>query len=332
MRLKNIHSNYRRCTFSLIFIFVIPTFYFLLKTPSDPILELSDKRSTYSILLKILLNSNQTLCSSRAASRGTDQRIISISIFGPKENEIFADDNFSQMITPLLDEAKSLFPSWIVRLYADQSAVNRLNLMNLTQSVANLDVCNVNRLPILGDVGEYLSGKLWRFLPTLDPTVAIISSRDLDSPLVEREAAVVDEFMKSNYTFLSLRDHPAHLTPILGGLWTAYISRDRSLFLRLFSVLLDQTKVQRYQLANDQLLLRELVWPYVKHRTLAFDSYSCGKYKAQDERPFPTQRIIRGCHLGCIRPCCENDNEDITSHHICPVKCRPKNHQDWLYC
>lgn len=330
--LYNFCSDYKRYALIFVFLFVIPTFYFVSNSPSDHLLDLTDKQTICPTLIEILSNANKTLCSSQAARRGPNQRIISLSIFGPKENKIFVDDNFHRLMNPFLAEAKSLFPSWIIRLYADESAIHRLNLMNLTKSATNIDICNVNELPILGNVGEYLSGKLWRFLPALDPTVEIVSSRDLDSPLIEREVAVIEQFIKSKYIFLSLRDHPLHLIEILGGLWSAYISRDRSLFVRLFSVLLDKTKVQRYTLAKDQLFLKEIVWPYVKNRTLAFDSYTCGKYGAKDERPFPTQRITRECHLGCVRPCCEKGSKNIVFKSPCPVKCRPKDHQDWLYC
>ncbi|CAF4730767.1 unnamed protein product, partial [Rotaria magnacalcarata] len=79
--------------------------------------------------------------------------------------------------------------------------------------------------------GEYLSGKLWRFLPALDPMVDFVSSRDLDSPLTKREQIVVEEFVNSSHLFLTIRDHPFHGIPILGGLWTSALHRNRLLFL-----------------------------------------------------------------------------------------------------
>jgi len=161
--------------------------------------------------------------------------------------------------------------------------------------------------------------------------VDIISSRDLDSPLTEREQIVIEEFLKSNYLFLTIRDHPLHGVPILGGLWTSALYRNRLLFLHLFSILLDTYQIKQYFLSHDQTLLGNLIWPKVKEQSLVFDSYTCSFIVEGNQRPFPTQRPSRDCHLGCIRPCCQNSSKIILIEP-CPEKCRPKNHLDWLYC
>lgn len=322
--------DHRRHTLLLVlFLFTIPLFYVI--SNSSVALMKFDDFDVCSRLMHILSNSNRTLCSDRADRRGNKQRVIGLAIFGPKENPMFIDAKFSHLILPLIDEAKALFPSWTIRLYSDEDTINRLNLRNLSNISTNIDVCNVNRLPILGNVGEYLPGKLWRFLPALDPMVDFTSSRDLDSPLTEREQVVVEQFVDSSYLFLSLRDHPQHGFPILGGLWTAAQYRDRLLFLRLFSVLLDRTRVHRYALSNDQKLLMELVWPLVRDQTLSFDSYTCRYFNQGDLRPYPTQRLSKDCHLGCIRPCCQNSSSSGLTEP-CPKRCRPKNHMDWSFC
>jgi hypothetical protein len=38
-----------------------------------------------------------------------------------------------------------------------------------------------------------------------------MASRDLDSPLTQRERAAVNEWLSSNLTFHSMRDHPYHV-------------------------------------------------------------------------------------------------------------------------
>ena len=72
----------------------------------------------------------------------------------------------------------------------------------------------------------YLSGdiirknaKIWRFLPLGDPTVSMFAVRDSDSRLSFREKAAVDEWINSTLPFHAMRDHPAHWSPILAGLW-----------------------------------------------------------------------------------------------------------------
>ena len=313
----------------ILMLFIMPTFYFIHSpTPELPAVEQTD---ICSKLLEVLYNSNRSLCSRQADQRGNHQRIISIAIFGPQENPMFVDEKFAQLIYPFINEAQTLFPSWTIRLYADEKSIERLNLNNLTHFASNIDICNVNALPVVGNLGEYLSGKLWRFIPALDPTVDFVSSRDLDSPLIERERLIIKQFLRSNYLFLTIRDHPLHGIPILGGLWTSALSRNRLLFLHLFSILLDKNKVKRYALSHDQTLLTELVWPKIKEQALVFDSYTCEQWPHKNWRPFPSQRPSRECHLGCVRPCCQNST-NIVCKKPCPEQCRPKNHPDWIYC
>lgn len=320
----------RNFIFTIFLLFTIPLFYVVSNSSVQN--SKNDALDICSDLIRVLSNSNRTLCSSDADRRGNRQRVISLTIFGPKENPMFVDSKFSHLIFSLIDEAENFFPQWTIRLYSDDLTINRLNLKNLSNFSTKIDVCNVNRLPILGDVGEFLAGKLWRFLPVLDPMVDFTSSRDLDSPLTEREQIVVEKFVNSSFLFLSLRDHPLHGIPILGGLWTAAQYRNRLLFYRLFSVLLDRIKVQRYTLSNDQTFLSEIVWPKVKDQTLAFDSFTCGDFKHYGtQRPFPTQRPSVDCHLGCVRPCCQNSSRVILPKQ-CPKECRPVNHFDWIYC
>jgi hypothetical protein len=323
------YNNRRYALLCIIFLFTIPTIYFISYAPLE--LHIIDDVDICSKLLDILYNSNISLCSKQADRRGNKQRIISLALFGPKENPIFIDEKFSQLINPFINEAQLLFPSWTIRLYADKLTIKRLNLKNLSRSASNIDICNVNQLPIIGNVGEYLSGKLWRFLPALDPMVDIISSRDLDSPLTIREQVLIEQFLNSSYLFLTIRDHPLHGIPILGGLWTSALYRNRVLFLRLFSILLDKNKVKYYSLSRDQTLLNDLIWPKIKDQTLAFDSYTCEQFNEGHQYPFPIQRSSRDCHLGCVRPCCQNSSTIILTEP-CPEKCRPINHPDWMYC
>ena len=313
----------------ILFVIIVPTFYLMTMSRFDQ--TSADEPHICAKLIDIIYNSNRTLCSVDADRRGKKQRIIALSVFGPKENPMFADSKFTGLITPFLDEAQSLFPTWTVRVYSDNATIHRLNLGNLSRLSSNVDVCNVNQLPIIGNVGEYLSGKLWRFLPALDPMVDFTSSRDLDSPLSERERVVVEEFVQSSHIFLAMRDHPLHGISILGGLWTAAQDRDRLLFLRIFSILLDRNRAQRYSLIKDQYLLNEIVWPKVKDRTLSYDSYTCLNFRVGDYRPFPTQRPESYCHLGCVRPCCLNSTKS-SMPKPCPKQCRPKQHRDWKFC
>ena len=63
---------------------------------------------------------------------------------------------------------------------------------------------------------------LWRFIPMIDPTVAVMASRDLDSRLTSRETAAVNQWLEeTRFPFHVMRDNPHHGTEILGGMWGA---------------------------------------------------------------------------------------------------------------
>ena len=49
-------------------------------------------------------------------------------------------------------------------------------------------------------------------------------SRDLDSRFGKREAAAVEEWLQSGAAVHTMRDHPQHGVPLLGGLWGARIT------------------------------------------------------------------------------------------------------------
>ena len=72
----------------------------------------------------------------------------------------------------------------------------------------------------------------------------------------------------------------------------------------------------------DQHILNQYIWPKVENDSLQHDSYTCDLFP--NTKPFPTKR--KKYFVGCVRDCW------VFKDEICPEKCRPINHQDWLYC
>ncbi|CAF1463214.1 unnamed protein product, partial [Didymodactylos carnosus] len=206
-----------------------------------------------------------------------------------------------------------------------------IHIKNLTKTYSNIDLCDVKNLPIIGDVSTYMPGKIWRFIPTLDPFVDYVSSRDVDSPLTTREQVAVQQFLTSGKLFHVIRDHPMHGVPILGGLWTTANGKNRVFILKLFKVLLNQEKIRNYPKTHDQTFLEKLIWPHISSFALIHDSFTCHKFRRGQLVPFPTQRPSLDCHVGCVRPCCQNKSISTIKQH-CPARCRPVQHQDWIYC
>ena len=108
----------------------------------------------------------------------------------------------------------------------------------------------------LGNVTE-LYPMNWRFLPTIDWQVGLFMSRDLDSLISKREVAAVEEWLYSPKSFHMMRDHPQHLSEIMGGLWGLKV-RKMERFLMVNSFILGSQDSVLYGLLqghNDQFFM-----------------------------------------------------------------------------
>lgn len=94
---------------------------------------------------------------------------------------------------------------WILRVYHDEKFLSSSYIDHIQSNYLFVDFCNITWFNL-----SYLPPKIWRFLPAIDPSVSIMASRDLDSPLFRRERIAIDEWLQSKLTFHSMRDHPFH--------------------------------------------------------------------------------------------------------------------------
>ena len=165
-----------------------------------------------------ILDKEYSLCSIRSARRGPHQRVIGVSAYlSYKDNSKL----LSQMKTFLfeyIDEAKEKYPDWIIRVYYYSLNITKEEIFHIEEDYPNVDFCHSITIPGYGNVLHWLPGKLQRFLPLVDPLVDMYMSRDIDSPILERETTVVQLWLKSKKTIHIIRDHPEHNVPILGGL------------------------------------------------------------------------------------------------------------------
>ena len=144
----------------------------------------------------------------------------------------------------------------------------------------HVDFCDVHDLPSIGDLNKkFPIGRFWRFQvekslqselieTTLtqalgDPTVEMFGSRDVDSYLMPREKAAVDEWMRKAFKqFHIMRDGPFHITTILAGLWGANNYHNLKKALNIRKRLLD-VPVRHWKF-YDQAVLHKRVWPAVR--------------------------------------------------------------------
>lgn len=163
---------------------------------------------------------------------------------------------------------KTIYPGWIARFYVGSSTSPAVSKQLLK---AGAEVVN---MPEQGD----WRGMFWRFYPAGEPDVDVMLSRDTDSRLNMREKVAVDAWLATDSPFHIMRDHPAHKTEILGGMWGA-----RGGFLTEIKQLIDgYVKGDFWQV--DQNFLREHIYPRVRNAAVVHDEFF-------ENKPFPTPRI-----------------------------------------
>jgi hypothetical protein len=169
----------RRCVLLVVVAFFICLgLLFLEPTNSEQFVH--DQR--ISQLLR--LGRNKSFCSERAARRGLDQHVLSVSAYESNDRVELLTNTTWNFITIFVREAKKLYPTWIVRVYHyNLRNKTKVDFDELESSYDNLDFCQVDNLPVLGDMRNKLPGKMQRFLP---------ASMSHESPSSERGQAIVN--------------------------------------------------------------------------------------------------------------------------------------------
>jgi len=118
-----------------------------------------------------------------------------------------------------------------------------------------------------------------RFLAIDDPTVAVMICRDLDSRFHVRELLAVNQWLSSTYHVHSMRDHPLHKRPLMGGMWGVKRGWGHNMTDLFRQVLRDfrDTDISTNSGFNgntgyDQEFLASYVWPLVRTDTFTHDS------------------------------------------------------------
>eukprot|EP00095_Tigriopus_kingsejongensis_P005425 maker-scaffold576_size132709-snap-gene-0.17 protein:Tk05425 transcript:maker-scaffold576_size132709-snap-gene-0.17-mRNA-1 annotation:"hypothetical protein DAPPUDRAFT_96285" len=235
---------------------------------------------------------DNTTCDTSTWIRGPHQNVIGFSYFEhPNKAAKAQSRKYLQGIQDNLELIQKYYPGYVMRLYHNLSPESPVmeSLCHLTCHEPMLDLCDISQNPRLGNA-TVLYATLWRFLPVLDVQVDTFFSRDLDSRVNPREVAAVQQFLDSRKAFHVMRDHPAHSTYIMAGMWGAKVNKLRKNFIYSFR---DLFKNKLAYLPNDeggydQIALLRYVWKWAKKDLMAHDSYNC--YKFASAQAFPTQR------------------------------------------
>jgi hypothetical protein len=136
----------------------------------------------------------------------TPRRIISFSLYGSLP--LYTDGAITNA-----ELAPHLYPGWTVRFYVDETTPADVVSALRTRQAEILRVA----APRLGP----MYGRYWRFWVAAEPDIERFIVRDADSRLNTREAAAVDDWIKSGKSFHVMRDCAAHRKRMLGGMWGA---------------------------------------------------------------------------------------------------------------
>jgi hypothetical protein len=136
----------------------------------------------------------------------------------------------------------------------------------------------------------------YRFIPIDDDDVGISFSRDADSLVNKRDMYCINSFIKSNKKFLIIRDHPAHGTEILGGMWGI---KKGLLNFNMKNEINDFFKNTVNKHGDDQNFLSNKIYHLVKNSSLIFDEF-CNypgetKEKIITSEPWTTLNHVGAC-------------------------------------
>src|SRR5688572_18047014 len=124
------------------------------------------------------------------------KKIISFSLWG--DNPKYTTGAIANA-----ELAQQFYPDWQCRFYIGQHSKGLVDYNMLWQYP------NVELVPMT-DGYEGWRGMFARFLPASESDVDVFISRDCDSRLSAREAAAVEQWIKSPCLVHSMADHPYH--------------------------------------------------------------------------------------------------------------------------
>lgn len=180
--------------------------------------------------------------------------------------------------------ARTIYPSWITRFYIDHTVPNDV-VSELKNLGSEIFLCEENK---------DTEGTFWRFLVNDDLEVDRYIIRDTDSLINSREAAAVEDWIRSTKKFHIMRDHPGgHSGNILTGMWggTANIFNIKE----KISSYMRHTNNLAY--GTDMDFARDYIYPLIIDDVIQHDEYFGHIYK--DTIKFPKhERVVYGSYVG----------------------------------
>jgi len=193
--------------------------------------------------------------------------IISFALFGT--NPAYRDGLLQNV-----KAARHTFPGWHVLVYCDRVNFDALHTLALPNTT----------LLLQKERSEGVEGMIWRFLAAAHPDADAVIFRDTDSILTHREKRAVDEWLASDKDVHLIRDHPMHISPVMGGMFGVR-GASRGLLATLIDQGLKTGKLVNY--GDDQRFLSSQFYPRIKRQALVHTSLI--KYVFEYALPLPPE-------------------------------------------
>lgn len=150
-----------------------------------------------------------------------------------------------------------IYPGWQMVVYHDQSV-----------PIGVLGELKANGVMLIQ--WKHANKMVWRFMEhdRLNAGDRYLI-RDTDSRLNIREAEAVQKWIDSGKLFHSIRDHPHHLRPMVGGCWGGTAG---SMFG--MGELLSKFRFSGNMYAQDEVFLSQRIWPLVRQHCFVQDAFN----------------------------------------------------------
>lgn len=226
----------------------------------------------------------------KTASSEALRKVISMSLWSSQPRYTYGALRNAQLL-PVY------FPGWTLRFYVERPHSDE------TTMYSPVPPRILSKLSMMGSEIVYVDAErshvppmMWRFLIADDMSVDVFIVRDSDCRLNDRDFAVVSDWLRTDYAFHCIRDHPSHAGySLLGGLWGARPHQLRSFVSVPWR---DMMMGYRTDYVQDMQFLANAIWPLVQsNAAFCHDSVSCLDWVGA--HPFPVSRVGTE-HLGQV--------------------------------
>jgi len=231
----------------------------------------------------------------------------------------------------LADQVPAIFRGCRFLIYVDAKTVPNSTIQKLEEKNAVIVKFDVNQMQSEGWQLTVDAYRVLRFLAIDRDDWDYILFRDLDSTIILREVAAVEEWLDSDLSFHIMRDHYYHYTPILAGMWGIKRSGKRLFEPSCAERLKAFLPKRQHHKTTDQQFLADDVFPRIVNYTMTHCPYYCKHplWLTNISFGFPTRRY-GGTHVAAFRSA-DNDAMDggVKGMNTATVECR--RNRAWIY-